>query len=94
MVKRHNEPILEERSIAEDQAGRELYDLNRKPLARRGTRDGGSDEPILYTSPLGGVSRPCPARREAGNDRQTQGHTLRVACFPTLFPVARIRLIS
>jgi len=59
MVKRHNEPILEERSIAEDQAGRELYDLNRKPLARRGTRDGGSDEPILYTSPLGGVSRPC-----------------------------------
>jgi len=25
LVKRHNEPILEERSIAEDQAGRELY---------------------------------------------------------------------
>jgi CHAT domain-containing protein len=26
LVKRHNEPILEERSIAEDQAGRELYE--------------------------------------------------------------------
>lgn len=33
MVKRHNEPILEERSIAEDQAGRELYDRLIAPAA-------------------------------------------------------------
>jgi CHAT domain-containing protein len=34
LIKRHNEPILEERSLAEDQSGRALYDLLIGPAAK------------------------------------------------------------
>jgi CHAT domain-containing protein len=49
-IKRHNEPILEERPIGEDQGGRELYDLLIAPAA--GALSPGSHVIVIPDGPI------------------------------------------